>query len=84
MKQECDAHGLEYEILMQEAAKARFLRQVKPEGFDFNDFSKHLVILKQKRASNSTDPIVGAPAPAAASSGTANAAAQPAKPADRK
>lgn len=78
MKQECDAHGLEYEILMQEAAKARFLRQVKPEGFDFNDFSKHLVILKQKRASNTTDPVVAAPAPA--SSGSAPAA----KSADRE
>jgi hypothetical protein len=60
MKQECDAHGLEYEILMQESAKARFLRQVKQDGFNINDLSKHLIILKQKRASNSSDPNVGA------------------------
>lgn len=63
MKTECDAHGLEYEILMQESAKARFLRQVKQDGFDINDLSKHLVILKQKRNSNSTDPKVAAANP---------------------
>lgn len=63
MKEECDAHGLEYEILMQDAAKERFLRQVKNDGFNINDLSKHLVILKQKRASNSSEPTVGAAAP---------------------
>lgn len=74
MKSECDAHGLEYEIIMQEAAKARFLRQVKKEGFDLNDFSKHLVVLKQKRASNSSDPVVAAAGPVV----------QPAETSDRK
>jgi hypothetical protein len=63
MKDECDAHGLEYEILMQDAAKERFLRQVKNDGFDINDLGKHLVILKQKRASNSSDPVVASAAP---------------------
>lgn len=63
MKKECDANGLEYELLMQESAKERFLRDVKGNSADF---SKHLVILKQKRQSqNSTgsDPVVGAAAP---------------------
>lgn len=57
MQKECDANGLEYELLMQESAKERFLREVKGSS---GDLSKHLVILKQKRQSASTEPIVGA------------------------
>lgn len=62
MKKECDANGLEYELLMQESAKERFLREIKGNTVDFN---KHLVILKQKRQSASATPeaTVGAPAP---------------------
>lgn len=79
MKKECDANGLEYELLMQESAKERFLREVKGNTLELN---KHLVILKQKRQSapstpeptvgaaaptstNSSDPVVAAPAPPA-------------------
>jgi hypothetical protein len=70
MKKECDANGLEYELLMQESAKERFLREIKGNPMDF---TKHLVILKQKRQSVSSttehavaasDPHVAAPAPA--------------------
>lgn len=62
MKQECDANGLEYELLMQESAKERFLREIKGNQLDL---SKHLVILKQKRqsAASTTETIVAAPAP---------------------
>ena len=62
MKKECDANGLEYELLMQESAKERFLREIKGNQLDL---SKHLVILKQKRqsASSTAEPIVAAPAP---------------------
>lgn len=61
MKKECDANGLEYELLMQESAKERFLREINSSNADFN---KHLVVLKQKRQSESTNvPTVGAPAP---------------------
>lgn len=57
MKKECDANGLEYELLMQESTKDRFLREVKTNDLDFN---KHIVVLKHKRqsSSNSSD-IVG-------------------------
>lgn len=62
MKKECDANGLEYELLMQESAKERFLREIKGSHMDL---SKHLVILKQKRqsASSTPEPVVHAPAP---------------------
>lgn len=63
MKKECDANGLEYELMMQESAKERFMREVKGTSMDFN---KNLVILKQKRQSAPTsnpDPVVAAPAP---------------------
>lgn len=62
MKKECDANGLEYELLMQDSAKERFLREVKGSPMDL---SKHLVILKQKRQSSpsTTEPTVGAAAP---------------------
>lgn len=62
MKKECDANGLEYELLMQESAKERFLREIKGNPMDF---SKHLVILKQKRqsASSTPEPVVAAAAP---------------------
>lgn len=61
MKKECDANGLEYELLMQESAKERFLRQVKASTFDLN---KHLVILKQKRQNAApADSIVAQPEP---------------------
>lgn len=59
MKKECDANGLEYELLMQDSAKERFLREIKGSPMDLN---KHLVILKQKRQSATTtrEPTVGA------------------------
>jgi hypothetical protein len=62
MKKECDANGLEYELLMQESAKERFLREIKGNPMDF---TKHLVILKQKRqsASSTTEPTVAAADP---------------------
>jgi hypothetical protein len=62
MKKECDANGLEYELLMQESAKERFLREIKRDPLDI---SKHLLILKQKRQSeaSTTDPTVAASAP---------------------
>lgn len=62
MKKECDANGLEYELLMQESAKERFLREIKRDPMDI---SKHLLILKQKRQSeaSTTDPTVAAPSP---------------------
>lgn len=65
MKKECDANGLEYELLMQESAKERFLRDINNNSLDFN---KHLVILKQKRqsATSTTEQTVGAAAPAPA------------------
>lgn len=70
MKKECDANGLEYELVMQESAKERFMRQVKLNQLDFG---KHLVILKQKRQDSEAaaaeplpvEPVVGEPAPAA-------------------
>lgn len=60
MKTECDKSGLEYELIMQESAKERFMRHVPADKTI--DFSKHLILLKTKRQSNSTssDPIVGA------------------------
>lgn len=61
MQKECDANGLEYELLMQDSAKERFLREIKGSS---GDFSKHLVILKQKRQSATTEPTVGAAQPA--------------------
>lgn len=69
MKKECDANGLEYELLMQESAKERFLRDINNNSLDIN---KQLVILKQKRQSPSTttEPTVGAAAPAPASTPT--------------
>lgn len=59
MKKECDANGLEYELLMQESTKDRFLREVKGSTFDLK---KHLVVLKQKRESDivTPAPTVGA------------------------
>lgn len=57
MKKECDANGLEYELLVQESAKERFLREIKGNSYDFG---KHLVLLKHKRDS---EPQVGAAAP---------------------
>lgn len=57
MEKECDANGLEYELVMQESAKERFLREVKGSP---SDLSKHLVILKQKRQSVTSEPTVGA------------------------
>lgn len=65
MEKECDANGLEYELLMQDATKERFMRDVKSNPMDF---AKHLVILKQKRqsAASTTEPTVAAPAPASA------------------
>lgn len=62
MKKECDANGLEYELLMPNSAKDRFERQINGEPMDL---AKHLVILKQKRqsATSTTEPTVGAAAP---------------------
>lgn len=48
MKTECDKNGLEYELLMQEATKERFLRQIRP-NMPFENLSKNLVIIKKKR-----------------------------------
>jgi hypothetical protein len=64
MKKECDANGLEYEVLMKESAKERFLREIKGNS-NALDINKHLVILKQKRqsATSTTEPVVAAPAP---------------------
>lgn len=56
MQKECDANGLEYELLMQETVKERFLREVKGSS---GDLSKHLVVLKQKRQSATTEPTLG-------------------------
>lgn len=53
MKKECDANGLEYELLMKESTKERFLREVKGNTFDLN---KHLVVLKQKRNEPKPEP----------------------------
>lgn len=49
MKTECDKNGLEYELLMQEATKERFLRQIRPNMMPFEKLSKNLVIIKKKR-----------------------------------
>ncbi|CAO1304665.1 unnamed protein product [Diamesa hyperborea] len=54
MKHECDKNGLEYELLLQESAQARFLRDVKKNNLDFG---KHFILLKSKRES---EPVVGA------------------------
>lgn len=70
MKKECDKNGLEYEILVQDSAKERFLRQVS-SYHPFSDLTKNFVIMKQKRepsptpepAKSSADPIVGAANP---------------------
>lgn len=80
MKKECDANGLEYELMMQESAKERFMREIKGNPVDF---SKHLVILKQKRqsAASSTEPTVAAPAPS--SEAPVVAAAEPESPAPK-
>lgn len=75
MKTECDKNGLEYELLMQEDTKERFLRQIKPNMMPFDKLSKNLVIIKKKREDapveeelheeeKHKDPIVAAPAPA--------------------
>lgn len=67
MKKECDANGLEYELLMQESAKERFMRHVKEKASP--EFAKHLMILKQKRGTDTVaaeaapEPVVGAPVP---------------------
>lgn len=64
MKKECDANGLEYELIMQEGAKERFLRQIQPNNFDIN---KHFVALKQKRQNKpaaKSAPSKPAPTPA--------------------
>ena len=58
MKDECDKNGLEYELLLQESAQARFLRDVKKNNLDFG---KNFILLKSKR--ESADPVVGAAAP---------------------
>lgn len=70
MKKECDKNGLEYEVLLQDSAKERFLRQTS--SYQFPDFSKNFVIMKQKREPTptpdpqvgSSDPVVGAANPA--------------------
>ncbi len=54
MKNECDKNGLEYEILMQESAKERFLRQVGSYSNPFTDLAKNFVILKHKREPSPT------------------------------
>lgn len=67
MKTECDKNGLEYELLMQEATKERFLRQIKPNMMPFEALSKNLVIIKKKRedkVDSSESPKLAAPAPA--------------------
>lgn len=72
MKKECDANGLEYELMMQESAKERFLREIKGNGLDFN---RNFVILKQKRQNAApavTDPRVAAPAPVVAAAEPTN------------
>ncbi|CAO1364281.1 unnamed protein product [Diamesa serratosioi] len=70
MKNECDKNGLEYELLLQDSAQARFLREVKKNNLDFG---KHFILLKTKRESADVvgsdvkkidDPIIGAAAPA--------------------
>lgn len=64
MKTECDKNGLEYELLMQEQTKQRFLRQIKSNAHPFMDLSKNLVILKQKRDSEQAPKeVVAAPEP---------------------
>lgn len=81
MKKECDANGLEYEVLMQESAKERFLREISGNSLDFN---KHLVILKQKRqsAAATAEPVVAAPAPSATTDSVVGAPATSATPAE--
>lgn len=59
MKNECDKNGLEYELLLQESAQARFLRDVKKNNLDFG---KHFILLKSKRES-ADEPVVGVAAP---------------------
>lgn len=49
MKTECDKNGLEYELLMQESTKERFLRQIKSNPLPFAQLGKNFVILKHKR-----------------------------------
>jgi hypothetical protein len=64
MKKECDRNGLEYELLMQESTKERFLRQIKANPTPFGNFANSFVIMKQKRDSEvpaEDEPIVGAP-----------------------
>lgn len=59
MKDECDKNGLEYELLLQESAQARFLRDVKKNNLDFG---KNFILLKPKRES-ADEPVVGVAAP---------------------
>jgi hypothetical protein len=87
MKDECDKNGLEYELLMQETTKDRFMRQVQAHPELFSKFNKNFYILKQKRDSedaagvapqetSAVEPkseVLGAPAPESA----APAAAEP-------
>lgn len=56
MKKECDKNGLEYELLMQESTKERFLRQAKSNPLPFKNFANSFVILKQKRDSDQPEP----------------------------
>jgi hypothetical protein len=85
MKKECDKNGLEYEILLQDSAKERFLRQVSGYQNPFTDFSKNFVIMKQKREpsptpepeAKSADPVVGASNPTASKSTDAESANDP-------
>lgn len=60
MKDECDKNGLEYELMLQESAQARFLREVKKNNLDFG---KSFILLKSKRENDANEPVVGAAEP---------------------
>lgn len=65
MKEECDKNGLEYELMLQESAQARFLRDVRKNNLDFG---KHFILLKSKRDApagevKQIDTVIGAAAP---------------------
>ncbi|KAG5679067.1 hypothetical protein PVAND_008664 [Polypedilum vanderplanki] len=61
MKKECDKNGLEYELIMQESTKERFLRQIKAGPHPFKNFADSFVIMKQKRDNPVEPKAVAAP-----------------------
>lgn len=67
MKTQCEKNGLQYEILVQDSAKERFLRQISASQNPFQDFGRSFVIMKktpeQSPESQTSEPTVGAANP---------------------